>query len=77
VAKFRVTNEPVSSGDTVVVMDDDGKLAAFRADPAHASPAVPDPPQPPTKAERKAAKAAAKAAAKKAAAAPPPPPPNH
>lgn len=75
VAKFRVTNEPVSSGDTVVVMDDDGKLAAFRADPAHASPAVRDPAQPPTKAEKKAAKAAAKAAAKKAAAAPPPPPP--
>ncbi len=75
VSKSRVTNQPVSTGDTVVVMDDDGKLAAFRADPAHASPALRDPPQPPTKAQKKAAKKAAQAAAKKAAAAPPPPPP--
>jgi outer membrane protein assembly factor BamB len=38
VAKFRVGNQPVASGDTVVVLDDGGRLAAFRADPAAAKP---------------------------------------
>ena len=38
VAKFRVGNQPVAVGDTVVVLDDDGKMAAFRADPAAALP---------------------------------------
>ena len=33
VAKFRVGNAPVADGDTVVVLDDGGKMAAFRADP--------------------------------------------
>jgi outer membrane protein assembly factor BamB len=38
VAKYRVGNEPVASGDTVVVLDDDGKMAAYRADTAAAKP---------------------------------------
>jgi outer membrane protein assembly factor BamB len=38
VAKFRVGNQPVAMGDTVVVLDDGGRLAAFRADPAAAKP---------------------------------------
>jgi outer membrane protein assembly factor BamB len=85
VSKFRVSNPPVAVGDTVVVMDDDGKLAAFRADPAHAGTAVAAPKALPTKEQKKAAKAAAKEAAKaakasakaadKAAAKPAPPPP--
>jgi outer membrane protein assembly factor BamB len=39
VAKERVTNSPVAAGDTVVVLTDGGKLAAFRATPA--APAAP------------------------------------
>jgi outer membrane protein assembly factor BamB len=66
VSKFRVSNPPVAVDDTVVVLDDDGKLAAFRADPAHASAAVPAPKAQPTKEQKKAAKAAAKEAAKAA-----------
>jgi outer membrane protein assembly factor BamB len=38
VAKFRVGNEPVAMGDTVVVLDDVGKLAAYQANPAAATP---------------------------------------
>ncbi len=34
VGKYRVTNSPVSIGDTVVVMTDAGDLAAYRAMPA-------------------------------------------
>src|ERR1700722_12592633 len=33
VAKERITNSPVAAGDTVVVLTDGGKLAAFRATP--------------------------------------------
>ena len=33
-SKSRVSNPPVAMGDTVVVLDDDGKMAAFRANPA-------------------------------------------
>src|ERR1700730_11923080 len=66
VSKFRVSNPPVAVGDTVVVMDDDGKMAAFRAAPAHAGTAVPAPKALPTKEQKKAAKAAAKEAAKAA-----------
>jgi outer membrane protein assembly factor BamB len=33
VAKFRVSNPPVASKDTVVVLADNGKLSAFRATP--------------------------------------------
>src|SRR5450631_2229089 len=75
VSKFRVSTPPVAVDDTVVVLDDDGKMAAFRADPAHAGTAVPAPPALPTKEAKKAAKKAAKEAAKaaKAAAAAPPP----
>ena len=39
VAKERVTNSPVAVGDTVVVLTDGGKLAAYRATPA--APAAP------------------------------------
>src|SRR5258708_7774782 len=66
VSKSRVSNPPVAVDDTVVVMDDDGKLAAFRADPAHAGTAVAAPKALPTKEQKKAAKAAAKEAAKAA-----------
>jgi outer membrane protein assembly factor BamB len=38
VAKFRVGSQPVAMDDTVVVLDDSGKMAAFRADPAAAKP---------------------------------------
>jgi outer membrane protein assembly factor BamB len=34
IAKERITNSPVAAGDTVVVLTDRGKLAAFRATPA-------------------------------------------
>jgi outer membrane protein assembly factor BamB len=40
VAKERVTNSPVAVGDTVVVLTDGGKLAAYRATPAAAVAAV-------------------------------------
>jgi outer membrane protein assembly factor BamB len=45
IAKERVTNSPVAAGDTVVVLTDGGKLAAFRATPA--TPATPAPPAAP------------------------------
>jgi outer membrane protein assembly factor BamB len=43
VAKERITNAPVSVGDTLVVLTDGGKLAAYRASPvtAVARPAAP------------------------------------
>ena len=61
VAKFRVGNQPVALDDTVVVLDDSGKMAAYRADPAAATapgvsaPATEPigPPPPPTKAKNK------------------------
>jgi outer membrane protein assembly factor BamB len=74
VSKGRASNPPVAFDDTVVVLDDDGKMAAFRANPAAAKVPVAAPPAAPTKAAKKAAKADAKAAkaaakaAKKAAA---------
>jgi len=44
VAKFRVSNPPVASGDTVVVLTDSGKLAAYRATPtARAAASTPSP----------------------------------
>jgi outer membrane protein assembly factor BamB len=43
VAKERVSNSPVAVGDTIVVLTDGGKLAAFRATPA-AHAAAPAPP---------------------------------
>ena len=48
VAKERVTNSPVAVGDTVVVLTDGGKLAAYRATPAAAvAPAAPAAPAAP------------------------------
>jgi hypothetical protein len=41
VAKERVTNAPIAVGDTVIVLTDGGKLAAYRAAPhAAAAPAA-------------------------------------
>jgi outer membrane protein assembly factor BamB len=40
VAKERVSNSPVAVGEIVVVLTDSGKLAAFRATPARATPAA-------------------------------------
>ena len=69
VSKFRVGNQPVAMNDTVVVLDDGGKMAAFRANPAAATPpattapatepiAPPPPPPKPDKASKaKASKA--------------------
>jgi outer membrane protein assembly factor BamB len=53
VAKERVSNAPVAVGETVVVLTDSGKLAAFRATPARAvaapaAPAATPAPTPPT-----------------------------
>jgi outer membrane protein assembly factor BamB len=67
VSKFRVSNPLVAVDDTVIVLDDGGKMAAFRANPVAAKTPVPAPPPAPTKAAKKAAKAAAKEAAKAAA----------
>jgi outer membrane protein assembly factor BamB len=61
VAKFRVGNQPVVTGDTVVVLDDAGKMAAYRANPAAAAPPGVDatatkplaPPAPPPKSKKK------------------------
>jgi outer membrane protein assembly factor BamB len=44
IAKERVTNSPASAGDTVVVLTDGGKMAAFRARPAAAVAAAPTEP---------------------------------
>jgi outer membrane protein assembly factor BamB len=41
IAKERVTNSPVAAGDTVVVLTDGGKLAAFRATPPAPAKAPP------------------------------------
>ncbi len=64
VAKERVTNSPVAVGDTVVVLTDGGKLAAYRATPAAAvAAATPATPAAPAAAAIPAAPAAAPAAA--------------
>ncbi len=52
-SKYRVSNQPVADGDTVIVLDDGGKLAAYRADPSKALPPHPDPVPPPPKPEKK------------------------
>jgi hypothetical protein len=67
VSKFRVSNPLVAVDDTVIVLDDGGKMAAFRANPGAAKEPVAAPPPKPTKAAKKAAKAAAKEADKAAA----------
>ena len=41
IAKFRVSNPPIAIKDTVVVLTDSGKLAAYRATPRAAVAAVP------------------------------------
>jgi outer membrane protein assembly factor BamB len=41
IAKFRVSNPPIAIRDTVVVLTDSGKLAAYRATPRVAVAAVP------------------------------------
>jgi outer membrane protein assembly factor BamB len=41
IAKERVTNPPVSVGDTIVVLTDGGKLAAYRATPGAATATAP------------------------------------
>ncbi len=41
IAKERVTNAPIAVGETVIVMTDGGKLAAYRAAPRAAPPAGP------------------------------------
>jgi outer membrane protein assembly factor BamB len=43
VAKERITNSPAVVGDTVVVLTDKGKLAAFRATPTASAAAAPAP----------------------------------
>jgi outer membrane protein assembly factor BamB len=74
IAKERVSNPPVAIGDTVVVMTDRGKLAAYRETPraAPAAPATPPPAATPTDAPP----AAATDPAKPSTEPPPPPPPT-
>ena len=83
VAKERITNSPVAVGDTVVVLSDGGKLAAFRATPVAAA-AAPAPPaaqpalpaaQPAPPAAEPAPPAAEPAPPPAAEPAPPPPTP--
>jgi len=61
IAKFRVSNPPIAVKDTVVVLTDSGRLAAYRATPRIAVAAAPA-----------AAPAAASTAPEQPAAAPPP-----
>jgi outer membrane protein assembly factor BamB len=61
IAKFRVGSQPVAMDDTVVVLDDGGKMVAYRADAAAAKPPGVDaaatkpiaPPPPPPKKKKK------------------------
>jgi outer membrane protein assembly factor BamB len=46
IAKFRVSNPPLAVKDTVVVLTDSGKLAAYRATPRAAVAAAPVAPAP-------------------------------
>ena len=80
VAKERISNSPVAVGETVVVLTDSGKLAAFRATPSAAAPAAlaPAPPaaSPAPAAAAPAPAAPAPAAPAPAAADPATPPPS-
>src|ERR1700726_2928118 len=79
VAKERISNSPVSVGETVVLLTDSGKLAAFRAPPSAAAPAALAPaPAPPAAAPAPAAADPAPPAAAPAPAAADPatPPPT-
>jgi outer membrane protein assembly factor BamB len=71
IAKERVSNEPVAVGDTVVVLTDGGKMAAYRATPPTASAAV-TAPVTPTRAAPAAAEVTAPASDPAAAPAPTP-----
>lgn len=79
IAKERVTNSPVAVGDTIVVMTDGGKMAAYRATPAAAVAAAAGPATPAAATAAPAAAAAAEpsmpAAAPAAEPATPPPTP--
>lgn len=55
VGKFRVSSPPIAINDTVVLITDSGKLAAFRATPPAAARAVATPATPPPPAEPSAA----------------------
>src|SRR5579863_5299550 len=61
IAKERVTNSPVAVGDTVVVLTDGGKLAAYRATPAAVTAVAPAAPAAPAAAVTPATPAAAAA----------------
>jgi outer membrane protein assembly factor BamB len=64
ITKERITNAPVAIGDTVVVMTDGGKMAAYRANPAAARPVpAPKPAAAPAPASAPAPAPAAPAAA--------------
>jgi outer membrane protein assembly factor BamB len=72
--KKRITTTPVAVGDTVVVLSDDGKLAAFRATPAPPPPAAVAPAVVPVAAPPAAVAPAVPPAAAPPAAAPAAPP---
>jgi len=71
IAKFRVSNPPIAVKDTVVVLTDSGKLAAYRASPRVAVAAVPAAAPAATPAEPPAAAAEPPAAPPTPAPAPP------
>jgi len=74
VAKERVTNAPVAVGDTVVVLTDGGKMAAYRATPVTPPAAAAAPALPVTAPEVPATDTATPAPASKPAEEPPAPP---
>jgi outer membrane protein assembly factor BamB len=82
IAKERITNSPVAAGDTVVVLTDRGKLAAFRATPATVTgrvapaAAVPEAPATDTVAPAAAPPTPAEAPATPPETPPPTPPPT-
>jgi outer membrane protein assembly factor BamB len=74
VAKERISNSPVAVGDTVVVLTDRGKLAAFRATPVAAAAAPVPAVAPPAPAAEPAAPTAAPVSPTADPATPPPTP---
>jgi outer membrane protein assembly factor BamB len=81
VAKERITNSPAAVGDTIVVLTDGGKMAAFRATPTSAAataaaPAAPQPAAPDTPPPAPPADAAAPSTDVAAPPADPVPPPK-
>jgi len=73
IAKERVSNPPAAVGDTVVVLTDGGKLAAYRASPPASAAAAAPAAVPATPAEVPAAPAEVPAAPAEMPAAPVPP----